>query len=476
MSGFDLPVRFNPGLLGTVCAAVSTPPGPGALAVIRLSGAGSPAAADLIFRPFGTSYPSVSAMPGYTCAFGEIIDPADQALIDQVVLTRFTAPHSYTGEEVVEISCHGGTAVKQAILDCLFRFGVQPAEAGEFTRRAFLNGKLDLVQAEAVMDLIQAAARKSSRAAAAQLQGRLSHDIRQIAEAVYGLLAQAELILEYPEHEETGAAMSGLAAQLDDLRQQLRELAGSYRQGRLLREGLTVVIAGRPNAGKSSLLNALAGYDRAIVTPVPGTTRDTVEELVDIGGLPVRLIDTAGLRETVDLIEKMGVDRAREALRNADLVFWLVAPPLEALDAEAEEIKMAAGQPMVVVAGKEDLTDSQPLRKKLQDLLPGYPIVPFSALTGEGLDSLRQVIQDHYRQAGSSGSDEVVVTNSRHKACLDQALEYLDQAAAALASGIPLDLAASLLRGCAEALAGITGDSVSEELIRTIFSRFCIGK
>ena len=258
----------------------------------------------------------------------------------------------------------------------------------------------------------------------------------------------------------------------------MRSLTDSFRQGRLLREGLSVVIAGRPNAGKSSLLNALAGFDRAIVTPVPGTTRDTVEEIVDIGGLPVRLIDTAGLRETADLIERLGVDRARAALQQADLVLWLVSPPLTDLAQEMLEIKaaIATGLPLVLVAGKEDLAGSRQIRAWLGRELPDLALLSFSSLTGEGLDSIRQVIQDRYNQAGSAGSAEILITSSRHKACLDQALACLDQAAAVLQTGMPLDLAASLLRGCAEALAGITGDSVSDELIQTIFSRFCVGK
>jgi len=462
----------------TVCAAVATPPGQSGLAVIRLSGMHAPEAADRIFRPAGARFPCVVDMPGYTCAFGDIIDPIDDKIIDQVVLTRFTAPHSYTGEDVVEISCHGGTAVKQAILDILFHLGIKPAEAGEFTRRAFLNGKLDLIQAEAVMDLIQAGARKSERAAAAQLKGLLSQRLKRLTDINYQILAQVELILEYPEHEDTAEAMNNLANRLDDLRCRLQCLAGSFRQGRLLREGLSVVIAGRPNAGKSSLLNCLAGYDRAIVTPVPGTTRDTVEEMIDVDGLPVRLIDTAGLRETTDQVEKLGVDRARAALQEADLVLWLVAPPFDGLAEEIAEINtaIATGLPLRLIAGKDDLTESQQLRDLLLKELPEVPVLPFSALTGEGLEKVRQAIQEQYGRKGSSGSEEVLITNSRHMACLEQASGFLDQASDALKSGIPLDLIAGLLRGCAEALAEMTGDSVSEELIKTIFSRFCVGK
>lgn len=476
MSCVDLPDPPAAGPFHNVCAAVATPPGQSGLAVIRMSGEHCAEAARLIFRPAGGNFPEADRMPGYTCAVGLAVDPVSQAVIDQVVLTRFVAPHSFTGEDVIEISCHGGTAVKQAILDGLFRLGVRPAEAGEFTRRAFLNGKMDLVQAEAVMDLIQAGARKASHAAAVQLQGALSRRIRQFSDADYRILAQVELILEYPEHEESPAALASLEHQLLDLRRQLQALADSFHQGRLLREGLTVVIAGRPNTGKSSLLNALAGFDRAIVTPIPGTTRDTVEELVEIAGLPVRLVDTAGLRETEDLVERIGVERAKSALQSADLVFWLVSPPLDDLAVELAEVRQIPGLPLILIAGKDDLAESQAVQQFFASHLPDYPVVPFSALTGEGLEQLRQAILDRYSQAGSTSGEEALITNSRHKACLDQALLHLDQAQEALRAGIPLDLVASLLRASAESLAGITGDVVSDELIDTIFSRFCIGK
>ncbi|NCA98934.1 MAG: tRNA uridine-5-carboxymethylaminomethyl(34) synthesis GTPase MnmE, partial [Clostridia bacterium] len=315
--------------LNDTIAASATPPGTSGVALIRLSGPASKAVAAAIFRPQSARFPAADAMAGYTCAPGWIVDPlaSDQAPVDQVVLTHFAAPHSFTGEDVYEITCHGGTAVRQAILELLYSLGVQPAGPGEFTRRAFLNGKLDLAQAEAVMDLIASTAGKRARAAARQLQGHLSREIQSVREDLYALLAQLELVLEYPEHEESSHSQAGLVARLSDAIAHVATLAASFRQGRLLSEGFTVVIVGRPNAGKSSLLNALAGYDRAIVTPVAGTTRDTVEQLVDIGGIPVRLIDTAGLRDTSDLVERIGVDRARSAILEADLVLWLISPP-----------------------------------------------------------------------------------------------------------------------------------------------------
>lgn len=463
-------------IFGAICAAVSTPPGQSGLAVIRISGPHSAVVAGRLFRPAGSRFPPVEAMPGYTCAWGDLIDPEDGSLIDQVIVTRFVAPHSFTGEDVVEFSCHGGTAVKRAILDVLFRYGVQPAGPGEFSRRAFLNGKIDLAQAEAVMDLIQADARCAARAAAGQLQGQLSTQIRAQADDLYRLLAHIELILEYPEHEESETVIRELCLQLTAAGNKMENWMSSYRQGRLLREGMTVVIAGRPNAGKSSLLNALAGQDRAIVTPIPGTTRDTIEIKVDLDGLPVNLVDTAGLHESADPIEHLGVERAHEAMKNADLVFWLLSPPVETFDDELAFITTFNGPPVIILAGKDDLAGSSRLLEHLMAAYPDRKILTCSSLTGEGLDRIRQAIRDYYMQCGSTLDDGLIITSSRHLACLERATALVGQSGRDLAAGLTLDIAASLLRGGLDALAELTGDKVSDELIQTIFSRFCVGK
>lgn len=460
------------------------------MALIRLSGPAAPEVAALVFRPSSPRFKPADEMAGYTCAPGTILAANGQP-IDQVVLTRFQAPHSFTGEEVYEITCHGGQAVRQAILDRLYSLGVQPAGPGEFTRRAFLNGKLDLAQAEAVMDLIAATADKRAQVAMRHLQGQLSVRLQEIRTSLYGVLAQLELALEYPEHDESDAARQSLVQNLRPALAQVTALSSSFRQGRLLSEGFTVVIVGRPNAGKSSLLNALSGYDRAIVTPVAGTTRDTVEELVDIGGIPVHLVDTAGLRETHDLVEKIGVDRARSAILEADLILWLISPDEDAsarapgllpdfshLAEELAELRSLRDQTdaLQLVAGKEDLAASADLRAHLQDELPGLPLIAFSAQSLEGLEAIRQAIVDRYQRSGSGQADEVLITSSRHKACIDRALNSLQAAEQELMRGDLLDLVASLLRDALEQIAEITGDYVTDTLIDTIFSRFCVGK
>lgn len=482
---------MNPSALYDTIAASATPPGTSGVALIRLSGPASPKVAETVFSPISSRFPKAGDMDGYTCAPGYILDAAGLP-IDQVVLTRFKAPHSFTGEDVYEITCHGGQAVRQAILDRLYALGVSPAGPGEFTRRAFLNGKLDLAQAEAVMDLISARADKRAQAAMRHLQGQLSVRLQAIRQQLFDVLAQLELVLEYPEHEESEASRANLLQQLEPAAAKVAALAKSFRQGRLLSEGFTVAIVGRPNAGKSSLLNALSGYDRAIVTPVAGTTRDTVEELVDIGGVPVRLIDTAGLRDTTDLVEKIGVDRARQATLEADLILWLISPDVDEaavqssgseqtylhLAAELDELIHLHQQTdaLQLVAGKEDLAQSVALRAFLTERLPDFPLIKFSTQSESGLEQIRQTILDRYNQAGSGQSDDVLITSSRHKACLDRTLDSLEKAAAEFRRGEMLDLSAALLRDAMENLAEITGDLVTDTLIDTIFSRFCIGK
>ncbi len=464
-----------------VCVACSTPPGSSGLAVIRLSGADSAAIAGSIFRLPGNRKIDLAAMPGNTCRFGRIISPADGSLIDEVVLTRFVAPRSYTGEDLIEISCHGGSAVKQAILDALIHFGARPAEPGEFSRRAFANGKIDLSQAEAVMDLISATTSRAAAAAARQLEGGLLQLVRQHLDSLYGLMARTELILEFPEHDDLDSAAAGLAADITEAAASLHQLAATFRQGRILHDGMTIVIAGRPNVGKSSLLNSLARRERAIVTDIPGTTRDTIEELVDVDGIPVRLIDTAGLRDSEDTVEQLGIGRARAAIEAADLVFYLISPPWqpesEQARAEIAEIKtIAALRPLLLLCGKADLPAREHLSAAVAAALPELPLQSVSTLTGEGQAEIRQAISDTYQSLGVPGNEDLILTNTRHHALVKGAASSLQEAADALMAGITLDIAAVLLRSAADSLAEITGDAVSDTLVETIFSRFCVGK
>jgi len=474
--GESLPGRF-------AYAACATPPGTSGIAVIRMAGTYAFDIADMVFKSHCLNPLIVRDMKGYSCAYGAFINPITNEVIDNVILTKFIAPNSYTGEDIIEISCHGGIAVKSSILDILFQTGATPAQPGEFSKNAFLNGKLDLAQAEAVMDLISATARKASAQATKQLNGALSVKIREISSNLYVLMSKVEMIVEFPEHEETKEAFLAISNQIASIVDQLDSLILSFKKGRILKEGLIVVIAGKPNAGKSSMLNTLAGYDRAIVTAIPGTTRDTVEEFVDIEGLPVRLIDTAGLRESSDEVEKMGIDRARKAIESADLVFWISSEPefnSEGLLDQEEDLKEILSchqeNALALIIGKSDITPFERNRQVLQEAFPNAPIIPFSSVTKEGVDAVRELIRMKYEQTGAKSGDEVLITNARHLHAINQARQHLDMGLQGFSRNIPLDLLASVLRIAADDLALITGDEVNEELVNEIFSRFCIGK
>ncbi|MHB1484562.1 MAG: tRNA uridine-5-carboxymethylaminomethyl(34) synthesis GTPase MnmE [Saccharofermentanales bacterium] len=463
-------------------AACASPPGISGIAVIRMSGEGAFEIADDVFTSRSPDPVNVAAMKGYTCAFGDISYPGTGEVIDSVILTKFTAPHSYTGEDTIEISCHGGSAVKKNILEALFAAGARPALPGEFSRNAFLNGKMDLAQAEAVMDLISATAKKASAEALHQMSGTLSQEIRDISRRLYTAMSEIEMIVEFPEHEQTNEAIGDIDSQIRDIGHHLDLLISSFKKGRILKEGLTVVIAGKPNAGKSSMLNTLAGYDRAIVTSTPGTTRDTIEEYVDIEGLPVRLIDTAGLRSPEDEIEKSGIGRAKEAIEKADLVFWIFGDSRDDMDLATEESELKEilsyrkEDTLVFIIGKSDITPFEKNRLKLCRKFPGAQILPFSSVTKEGVEAVRAMIRAKYDEYGAGSGDEIIITNSRHYHAILKAKDAIELAKKSMSMHMPVDLLSSVLRNAAESLAQITGDEVTQELVDEIFSRFCIGK
>lgn len=464
-------------------AACATPPGVGGIAVIRMSGRDSFVIANEIFKAESPAYDNIFDIPGYSCAYGRIINPSTSDVIDEVILTKFISPGSYTGEDTIEISCHGGLGVKNSILAVLFDHGAIPAQPGEFTRNAFLNGKIDLAQAEAVIDLISSNAKMASMQALKQLEGILSTKIRGISSLIYELLSRVEMIIEFPEHEESDESSTLIKDSLDIIYGQIDNLVATFEQGRILSEGYTVAITGKPNAGKSSMLNTLSGFSRAIVTDIPGTTRDTVEETVDIEGLPVRLIDTAGLRKSDDEVEKLGIDRAKETIESADLVLWICGDAeldIENLYTQDDDFKYLLssrlGRNLTLIIGKSDIIPYEKNRKLLSALFPEVNILPFSSVTGEGVADVRKLILHHYEESGAAGSREIVITNARHRHAIVKAGESLFMAQKANNDGLSLDIVSAALRSAADNLALITGDEVSEEIVNEIFSRFCIGK
>lgn len=441
-------------------AAVSTPPGCGGIAVIRISGDEAFCVTDRIFKAQGAK--RLFEVPANTVVFGRILDK-DGAEIDQVLVTVFKAPHSFTGEDVIEISCHGGVLVAKKVLKRAIEAGAALAEKGEFSKRAFLNGKMDLAQAEGIIDLIHAASDKGADAAVFQLEGRLSKEILDLRETLLHLESHLEAAADFPEEDieelETGAVIDTLKKALANIERMLK--TADY--GKILREGMPVAVIGKPNVGKSSILNYLAGQERAIVTDVAGTTRDVIEETVNLFGIPVRLMDTAGIHETEDTVEKIGVEKSRSAAEDAALIL-AVFDASKPLDEEDVAIKMLAeSKKHIFVLNKADLG-------KYVDL-DGILV---SAKSGENMDGLMRKIAD-FAQEDVSDSD-TIITNERHFECLSRCFESVSRALSSAECGMPQDMLAIDIQQAIEDLGEITGQTVSQEIVDRIFHNFCLGK
>ncbi len=444
-------------------AAIATPPGEGGIAVIRASGKGVVALLDTIFRG-----KKLEDQPSHTAHFGRI--ERDRVIVDEVVATVFRAPRSYTGEDTVEISCHGGVLVTQSVLETILSTGIRMAEPGEFTMRAFLNGKLELSQAEAVADMIHAKSRRALQAAQQQLDGALGEFVARFRQAIIDATAMLELELDFIEEDVEFADRSALRSLLEDLDRQIQDLLETYETGRLLRDGVRTVLVGRPNAGKSTLLNALIGKERAIVSDIAGTTRDTIDADWTYGGIYFKLIDTAGLRETEDVIEAEGVRRSEKAITEADVVMVLSDMSTEHGRTEAfgRLKKEHPDKPMIHVGNKMDLA-------KDKQEAEAYDIA-ISAARGEGIDRLKQVLLDralgrHHSEAGS-----LVITATRHRDALAKTRSFVQSALARLAEGSSNEFISVDLRGALIELSHITGEITNEDILDSIFSRFCIGK
>jgi tRNA modification GTPase len=454
--------------------AIATAPGESALAIVRLSGRDSITVADSVFRG---RLPLAHAA-GFTVHYGHIVNRDGEA-VDEVLATLFRAPHSYTGEDLVEFSCHGGVVVTAAVLDALLGAGARSAQPGEFTRRAFLNGRIDLSQAEAVADLIAARSSRAQRASLEQLSGRLGARVGDLRTELLDLCALLELDLDFAEEGLEVIAKPEIDRRLLAASTHVRHLESTYEEGRLYRDGVAVVFAGRPNAGKSSLFNALLKEERAIVTPTPGTTRDFIEESVSLDGITFRLIDTAGIRESSDAVEQAGVARARNAMRTADIVV-VVADASENISPEialGEMDRIAEGQKILVALNKIDIVKQTDSTRQTTGGSPGNTVVvPVSARTGEGIHDLHKSLVKLAASGVTHDEHEVVVTNRRHRDSLQKAAVELDRARASLAAGTTNEFIALDLREAVNALSEITGEMTSEEILNAIFSRFCIGK
>lgn len=439
-------------------AAISTAFGEGAIAVLRLSGLRAVEIADRGFK----GKIKLQDAPAREAQFGSFHDGGHK--LDEVLVTVFRAPASYTGEDLVEIGCHGGVLVTRRILEALLRYGAVAAEPGEFTQRAFLNGKIDLTQAEAVMDLINAQTDLALRAANEQLEGRLGDRIRDLREALLEILAHVEAYIDFPDEDidpETGGT---LRSRIDQAHRDVQKLLDTAAQGRVLREGVRTVIYGAPNVGKSSLLNRLLGYERAIVSARPGTTRDVIEEVINLRGIPLRLIDTAGVRESSDEIELEGIERTRRALERAELVLHVA----DANQPNGLAQTFAASPRAIAVLNKIDLGESESWHN--------FEAVRVSCETGAGFDALADAIEARIFGGGAAHRDWTVAINARHQACLERALGFLQAARDAFDQNLSPEFIAEELRAALDAIGEVAGKADTEELLGVIFGRFCIGK
>jgi tRNA modification GTPase len=439
-------------------AAISTPPGEGAIAVIRISGPQAIAIAEQLFARANPGRPLVERV----LHFGYFRSAEEK--LDEGMAVVFRAPHSYTGEQMAEFHCHGGVLVASRLLEAILRAEARAAEPGEFTRRAFLNGKMDLTQAEAVMDVIRASTSLALRAAEEQLSGRLGEEVEEIRSHLLRTVAHVEAYIDFPDEGIEPHTGDRLLAEMDTIQRRIERLLATAKEGRILREGVRLVLCGEPNAGKSSLLNRLLGFDRAIVSASPGTTRDTIEELASLRGIPFRITDTAGLRETADAVEREGVERARRAMETADVIVRIA-------DVTQNSIP-EAGEREIVALNKIDLLDPHTAAKQL----PRNGPVAISCRTGEGIDRLVDLIVTQARGDSPADAPMLAAINARHQACLQRAQSRLSEAAEKLRAGVDPELIAVPLREALDAVGEVIGAADAEEILGEIFSTFCIGK
>lgn len=451
-------------------AAIATAMSSSGIGIIRISGDAAVQIVDRIF--FMKNGKKLSDMPTHTIHYGHIKD--EDEVIDEVMVVLMRAPKSYTKEDTVEIDCHGGVYVMKRVLETVIKYGARPAEPGEFTKRAFLNGRIDLAQAESVIDIIHAKNEFALKSSERQLSGSLSSAVKTVREKLLHEIAFIESALDDPEHYSVDGFSDELKDQVEVIINQLNEFLENADNGRILKEGIQTVIVGKPNAGKSSVLNVLLGEERAIVTDIAGTTRDTLEESIQIKGIPLNIIDTAGIRDTNDLIEKIGVDKAKDLLTKADLVLYVVdtSDPLTKDDEEIMEL--IEDKQTIVLLNKADLDQVV----KVSDLKEkGFEqIVQISAKEQTGIEELYQLIQDIFFEGHVSFNDEIYLTNMRHKTEVSEALKSLAMVLQSIEDGMPEDFFSIDLLDAYEHLGFITGESVGEDLVNEIFAEFCMGK
>ena len=454
-------------------AAISTAPGEGAIGIVRISGDLAISIASSIYQ-CGTK--QLEEQKTHTIHYGHIVDPKSGEVYDEVMVSVLRAPKTFTREDIVEINCHGGIVAINRVLQLVLRMGARLAEPGEFTKRAFLNGRIDLSQAEAVMDLIRAKTDKSMQLAMSQLDGQLSNLIQNLRQEILNTLAQVEVNIDYPEYDDVEEmTLQLLREKTQQVLQGIRALLNTASQGKILRDGLKTAIVGRPNVGKSSLLNVLLREEKAIVTDIAGTTRDTIEEYVNVRGVPLQLIDTAGIRETDDIVEKIGVERSRKALKEADFVLLLLNQSEILQEEDVRLLETTKGMKRIILFNKTDL----PSKLSTEDIAPyakEEEIVTTSMLNKEGIDQLEEKIAGYFFQGQMNERDATYLSNTRHIALLEKAEQALVEVQNGIEMEMPVDLIQIDFTRAWDLLGEITGDSVQDELLTQLFSQFCLGK
>ncbi|QNW73236.1 tRNA uridine-5-carboxymethylaminomethyl(34) synthesis GTPase MnmE [Staphylococcus aureus] len=452
--------------------SISTPMGEGAIGIVRLSGPQAVEIADKLYK----GKHLLNDVPSHTINYGHIIDPESKEVIEEVMVSVLRAPKTFTREDIIEINCHGGILTINRVLELTMTYGARMADPGEFTKRAFLNGRIDLSQAEAVMDFIRSKTDRASKVAMNQIEGRLSDLIKKQRQSILEILAQVEVNIDYPEYDDVeDATTEFLLEQSKEIKQEINRLLDTGAQGKIMREGLSTVIVGKPNVGKSSMLNNLIQDNKAIVTEVAGTTRDVLEEYVNVRGVPLRLVDTAGIRETEDIVEKIGVERSRKALSQADLILFVLNNN-EALTQEDYTLyEVVKNEDVIVIVNKMDLEQNIDINE-VKDMIGDTPLIQTSMLKQEGIDELEIQIRDLFFGGEVQNQDMTYVSNSRHISLLKQARQTIQDAIDAAESGVPMDMVQIDLTRTWEILGEIIGETASDELIDQLFSQFCLGK
>lgn len=452
-------------------AAVATGIGESGISIIRVSGSKALEIVDSIFR--GKNGRSLLDIKTYSMRYGHIISKETNETIDEVIVSYMKGPRSYTAEDTVEINCHGGIVATNRVLEEVVRAGARIAEPGEFTKRAFLNGRIDLSQAEGVMDIIRAKTDLSMKSALAQSEGRISREIFAMRERLLNIIAHIEATVDFPEDDLEEVTAQKVKEDLRELIMDIDKLASSANEGKIIRDGIDVVIVGKPNVGKSSLLNALLMENRAIVTDVPGTTRDVIEEYLNIDGIPLKVVDTAGIRETEDIVERIGVEKSKKKINEADLIILMLDVSRELDNEDKEIIQYMKDKRYLLLLNKTDLEKKLNI-EEIDGLNKDY-ILEVSALKGKGIDKLKDAIKSMFFK-GEISANDIIITNLRHKEALIRAKEKCQESLRTLEEGFAIDLASIDAREAWTSLGEITGETIEEDLLNKIFSEFCIGK